>query len=177
MTQVSCLTTVAPDKGCWETASRHDEIRTDRGPRASGSFLGLWLRNKHRFIGTLRRCAIIGEAFRRPEAGFPVSLLQNSIDSIGETYRDLDKQITRRRKTLEKRTRNQLTGLRKKLPKRVQRLPDETTRWIEKSVNNVLWFLHLASKSDLDRIDRKLEEINQRLHKLRPGKKYSGLAK
>ena len=106
-----------------------------------------------------------------------MSFLQNSIDSIGETYRDLDKQITRRRKTLEKRTRNQLTGLRKKLPKRVQRLPDETTRWIEKSVNNVLWFLHLASKSDLDRIDRKLEEINQRLHKLRPRKKYSGLAK
>ena len=100
-----------------------------------------------------------------------MSLLQNSIESIGESYRDLDKQISKRRKTLEKRTRKELTGLRKKLPKRVERLPQETTRWIEKRVKVVLGFLQLVSTSDLDRIDRRLEEINQRLRKLSPAKK------
>ena len=99
-----------------------------------------------------------------------MSLLEDSIDSLGETYRDLDTQISKRRKTLEKRTRKELAGLRKKLPKSVQRLPHDGTRWIEKNVNNIVTFLQLASKRDLDRIDRKLEEINQRLRKLSPGK-------
>ena len=103
-----------------------------------------------------------------------MSLLQNSIDSIGESYRDLDKQIGKRRKTFEKRARREMNGLRKKLPKRVQRLPQETTRWVGKSANNVLWFLQLVSKSDLDRIDRKLGEINQRLGKLSPAKNSKG---
>ncbi len=100
-----------------------------------------------------------------------MSILQNSIDSIGESYRDLDKQIGKRRKTFEKRARKELSGLRKKLPKRVQRFPQETTRWIEKNVNNIVTYLQLASKSDLNRIDRRLGEINRRLGELNPGKK------
>ena len=100
-----------------------------------------------------------------------MSLLQDSVESIGETYREFDEQITKRRKTFEKRTRKQLNGLRKQLPKRVQHLQRDSTRWIEKSVNDILGFFQLASKSDLNRIDRRLGEINRRLGELNPGKK------
>ncbi len=99
------------------------------------------------------------------------SLLQDGMESIGETYRDLDEQISKRRKTFEKRTRKELNGLRKKLPKRVQHLQRDGARWVEKKVVNVLGLLQLASKSDLNRIDRKLGEINRRLGELAPAKK------
>ncbi len=99
-----------------------------------------------------------------------MSLLQDGMESIGETYRDLDNQIGKRRKAIEKRTRKELNGLRKKLPKRVQRLQRDGTRWIEKRVNSVLGLFQLASKSDLDRIDRRLGEINRRLGELNPKK-------
>lgn len=84
------------------------------------------------------------------------------MDSIGETYREIGK----RRKTFQKRTLKELDGLRKQLPKRAQRLQRDGTRWIEKSVNNALAFLQLASKRDLDRIDRRLAEVNRRLGEL-----------
>ncbi len=99
-----------------------------------------------------------------------MSLLQDSMDSIGETYRDLDQQIGKRRKAFEKRTRRELNGLRKKLPKRVQHLQRDGARRIEKSVNDILGFFQLASKGDLDRIDRRLGEINRRLGELNPKK-------
>ncbi len=92
------------------------------------------------------------------------------MESIGETYREIDREIGKRRKTLEKRTRKELNGLRKQLPKRVQRLQRGGTRWIEKRVNGVLSLFQLASKSDLDRIDRRLGEINRRLGELNPKK-------
>ncbi len=100
-----------------------------------------------------------------------MSLLQEGMESIGESYRDLDQQIGKRRKAFEKRTRKELNGLRKRLPKRVQYLQRDSTRWIEKSVNDILGFFQLASKSDLNRIDRRLREINRRLGELNPRKK------
>ena len=100
-----------------------------------------------------------------------MSLLQDRMESIGETYRDLDQQIGKRRRAIEKRTRKELNGLRKKLPKRVQHLQRDGARWAGKRVINVLGFFQLASKSDLDRIDRRLGEINRRLSELAPAKK------
>ena len=100
-----------------------------------------------------------------------MSLLQDGMESIGETYREFDEQITRRRKTLEKRTRKELNGLRKQLPKRAQHLQRDGARWIEKSVNDVLGFFQLASKSDLSRIDRRLAEISRKLGELGTPKK------
>ncbi|MCH8891180.1 MAG: hypothetical protein IH827_08910, partial [Myxococcales bacterium] len=85
-----------------------------------------------------------------------MSLLQDGRESIGETYREVDRQISRRRKTFEKRTRKELNGLREKLPKRVQHFQRDGTRWLEKRVDNVLGFFQIASKSDLARIDRRL---------------------
>ena len=105
------------------------------------------------------------------DKGDPMSLLQEGMESIGESYRDLDQQIGKRRKAFEKRTRKELNGLRKKLPKRVQHLQRDGARRIEKSVNDILGFFQLASKSDLNRIDRRLGEINRRLGELNPGKK------
>ncbi len=106
-----------------------------------------------------------------------MSLLQDSMDSIGETYRDLDQQIGKRRKAFEKRTRRELNGLRKKLPKRAQHLQRDGARWIEKSMNDVLGFFQLASKSDLSRIDRRLAEISRKLGELGTPKKSRSLSK
>ncbi len=99
-----------------------------------------------------------------------MNLFQDSIESIGEIYRDLGEQISTRCETFEKRTRKELNGLRKKLPKRVQHLQRDGTRWIEKGMNNVLGFFQLPSKSDLDRLDRKLGNINRKLGELNPAK-------
>lgn len=104
-----------------------------------------------------------------------VSLLQDGLESlsesIGETYRGIDREIKKRRKAVEKRTRKQLNGVRKRLPKGAQHLQREGTRWIEKRVAGALAFLQLASKKDLARIERKLTQIDRTLDALDPGKK------
>ena len=99
-----------------------------------------------------------------------MSLLQDGMESISETYREIDREISKRRKSLEKRTHEELNGLRKRLPKRVQHLQRDGARWARKRVINLLGLFQLASKSDLDRIDRRLGEVNRRLGELSPKK-------
>lgn len=100
-----------------------------------------------------------------------MSFIQDGLESIGETYREIDKKINGQRKALEKRTRQQLKGLRKKFPKRIRRFQREGTQWIQKRVNGAVGLLQLASKSDVDRIHRRLGEINRQLQEIEAAKK------
>lgn len=87
-------------------------------------------------------------------------------ESLGQTYREIDRQISTRRKAIEKRARKQLKGVRKRVPKQVRHLQRDGTQWIQKQLGGVLALFQLASKSDLARIERRLTEINRKLGKL-----------
>jgi hypothetical protein len=89
--------------------------------------------------------------------------------------RSFEKQVAQRRRTLEKRTQQQvdrlLAELRKNaLVKRAEALQKDAQSRIETGVDTVLGVLQIASKSDVERIDKKLEKITKKLRDLEGGK-------
>ena len=133
-----------------------------------------------------------------------VSFVQEGVDRMEDAYRSIDKtvqrlqkdlrarrksiekqvssgrksferQIKARRSTIEKNTRKQVRELRKNpLVKRAISLRDGTTKQIEDGVDSVLGFFSIATKSDVNRIDRKLGQINRKLKGLEGRKKSNG---
>lgn len=124
------------------------------------------------------------------------SFVQGGIDRVSEAYRTLDarvqklqkelhsrrrsfehqletgrknlrKQVATGRKSFEKRTRKQLAELRRaSLVRRALALPSDANQRIEEGVGQLLGLFRIASKSELSRIDRKLEQINRKLREL-----------
>src|SRR5262245_45040643 len=85
------------------------------------------------------------------------------------------KDLGKRTREIEKRTRRQVERLRTEirrmpLARRVERLRTETERVLERSVDAVLGVLQIASKSDLDRIDKKLGQMSRRLKEMERGR-------
>ena len=118
-----------------------------------------------------------------------VSFFQDGVDRVRETVDSIEYELTRRRKSLEKdlRTRRRtlerrLSGSRRDLEKRTRKLrkdlqKNETLQQveslrqrasaeIEQRVDDVLSLFQIASKSDVQRIDRKLSQLNRRLRDL-----------
>ena len=93
-----------------------------------------------------------------------------------------ERQLAERRKSFakqtEKRVRKLRTELRKNsVVKRAQDALDDATRQLEKGIDNLFEALHVASKRDLNRIDRKLSQINRKLRDLEKVKPGNGAAK
>ena len=135
-----------------------------------------------------------------------VNFVQDSVDRMEEAFRSIDKrvqvlqkdlrarrrsiekqvtsgrknierQVKARRKDIEKRTRKQVKELQKNsLVKRAFDLRDDTTRQVENSVDSLLGFFNVATKSDLNRIDRKIGQLNRKLKGLEPKKRTNGTA-
>src|SRR5678815_1883270 len=124
------------------------------------------------------------------------SFVNESVDRVTSVFRSLDgelrrvqKQLQARRKTFEKQlasgrkdierqTRKQVkrlqTELRKNpLIKRAQNLRGEATSQIDSAVDRVLGALQIATKNDLDRIDRKLTVLTRKLKELDRGGRRS----
>lgn len=79
----------------------------------------------------------------------------------------VEKQLSQGRKDLEKRTRKLRDGLRKNPAlKRLESWRRDATRQIEQGVESVLATLQIASKGDLQRIDRKLNQLNRKMKDL-----------
>jgi len=81
--------------------------------------------------------------------------------------RDLEK----RTREIEKRTRRQVERLRtefRRLPltRRVDRLRSDAEKAIERGFDAFLGILQIASKSDLDRIDKKLGQVSRKLKEM-----------
>lgn len=125
-------------------------------------------------------------------AGF----VQGGLDRVNEAYRSLDaqvqkiqkelrsrrrslesqlqagrkslqKQVTSGRKTLEKRTRRQISELRRaSLLKRARALSEGANQRLEEGVGSLLGLLRIASRSELSRIDRKLDQIARKLREI-----------
>ena len=84
--------------------------------------------------------------------------------------RAIERRITSERKNLEKRAQKQLQELRKtKLAKRALTLREGAGKRFELRVENLLGALQIASKGDVERIDRKLSSINRKLRDLENG--------
>ena len=95
--------------------------------------------------------------------------------------KSIEKQVASSRKSFEKKTQKQVKRLRNELRKntyvkRAQGVVDDATKQFEQGVDNVLEVLHVASKRDLSRIDRKLNQINKKLRDLEKAKQGNGAA-
>jgi len=94
--------------------------------------------------------------------------------------KSFEKQLASGRRDIERQTRKQVkrlqTELRKSpLIKRAQNLRGEATEQIDSAVERVLGALQIATKNDLDRIDRKLTVLTRKLKDLdRGGRRSSG---
>jgi len=125
------------------------------------------------------------------------SLMQEGVDRFREAFESLDldrvqrrlsqrrkrieKQLASGRKTWERRTRKQVkrvqTELRKSpLVKRVESLQKDATRQIESAVDGILSTLRIASRRDVDRLDRKLGQIARKLKDMERSRRTNGEA-
>jgi len=110
-----------------------------------------------------------------------MSLVQEGLDRVRSVVKSVDKELQRvqkrvaaQRKQLEKRTSQQvdrtLTQLRESpLGQRAESLRSEASQRLEASVEGVLAALQIASKSDLQKIDRKLSQLTRKLKDIEKG--------
>jgi hypothetical protein len=96
--------------------------------------------------------------------------------------KSFEKQLASGRRDIEKQTRKQVKRLQAELKKnplikRAQTLRGEATAQIDGAVDRVLGALQIATKNDLDRIDRKLGVLARKLKDLdRGGRRGNGEA-
>ena len=89
--------------------------------------------------------------------------------------KNLEKQVESSRKTFEKQTRKQVNELRKtSFVKRAEELRKDATKEIESRVDTFLGFFNIASRSQLDRIDKKLSQLTRKLNAIERGKRMNG---
>lgn len=106
------------------------------------------------------------------------SLVQDGFDRVRSVVTSVDKELQRarkrvstRRKQLEKRTSQRmnktLSQLREtRLVQRAESLRSEAVQRLETSVEGVLAALQIASKGDLEKIDRKLSQLSRKLKEI-----------
>ncbi len=90
-----------------------------------------------------------------------------------------ERQLSARRKKLEKSTRKQVskieTELKKSdLGKRASSLRSDAEKQIERGIESVLGVLQIASKGDVQKLDRKIGQISRKLKDMERGKKANG---
>ena len=82
--------------------------------------------------------------------------------------KNLEKSLEHQRKTIERRTQRQLERLlarvrESRLAHRAETLRDDAAQRFETGASALLGALQIASKGDLDRIDRKLSQLTRKL--------------
>ena len=109
-----------------------------------------------------------------------MTFLQQSTDSFTDAYESIRKEARKLQKRVKKQTRKPLRQLRRNgLVKRAQNLGSEAREQIAGGVETVLGYLQIASKSDLQRIELKLKQIERKLRGVENGrenKKSDGAA-
>ncbi len=93
--------------------------------------------------------------------------------------RRIEKQITSGRKSFEKQTRKQVKQLRGDLSRNsvvreIERARDEAARQLEGAFEAVLGAFQIATKGDVERIDRKLTKLNKKLKDIDRARKTNG---
>ena len=85
--------------------------------------------------------------------------------------RSLAKQVTSRRRTIEKRAQKELDRLQKQiqrqpLVKRAEALRADAQERIERGVSTILGSLPIATRSEIERIDRKVSALGRKLKEI-----------
>ena len=93
--------------------------------------------------------------------------------------KSLKKEFATRRRTVEKRTRKELKRIQlelKKNPivKRADAVRKDVTKQVETSVDSLLGLMQVASRSDVQRINKKLTTLNRRLKTIEDRRKTNG---
>ena len=100
---------------------------------------------------------------------------------ISTRRKRLERQLSSGRKTFEKQTRKQVKQIRGELRRNplvreLERFQDGVGRQLEGAFETVLGAFQIASKSDVQRIDRKLTKLTKRLKEIERGRKSNGQA-
>ncbi len=94
---------------------------------------------------------------------------------LTSSRKSFEKQLTSSRKSFEKQTRKQVKDLRQSpVVQEVERIGGEVNRQLEGVFDRLLGVLQIASKNDVDRIDRKLTKLNKRLKDMERSRKTNG---
>ena len=111
----------------------------------------------------------VREAVRRVDQGF--RRIQKQVET---RRRRLAKEVTTRRRLIEKRAQRELGRIQKQiqkqpLVKRAEALRADATERIEGAVSTFLDVLPIATKSDVERIDRKVSALGRKLKEMEKG--------
>jgi hypothetical protein len=130
------------------------------------------------------QASFVREGFERVSSAFEriPDELQRVQREIQKRRKSFERQLAgsrrdfgKRTRELEKRTRRQVERVRaeiRRLPlaRRVDRLRTEAEKALERGMDAFLGVLQIASKSDLDRIDKKLGQMSRRLKEMERGR-------
>ena len=97
--------------------------------------------------------------------------IQAVFRSVEEEFEKLQDQVSEQRKSFEKSTREQVDRLQtelRKLPlyQRAESMRKEANKQIEKNVDQLLGVLNIATRSEVKKLDRKLNQISKKLKEL-----------
>jgi hypothetical protein len=95
--------------------------------------------------------------------------------------KSLEKEFKSTRKTVEKRTRKELKRIQSELKKnpimkRADAVRKDVTKQVETRVDTLLELIQVASRSDVQRINKKLTALNRRLKAIEDSRKTNGSA-
>ncbi len=93
--------------------------------------------------------------------------------------KSLEKDFATKRKTVEKRTRKELKRIQSELKKspivkRADAVRKDVTKQVETRVDTLLARMQIASRSDMQRINKKLTTLNRRLKAIEDSRKTNG---
>ena len=93
--------------------------------------------------------------------------------------KSLEKEFATRRKTVESRTRKELKRIQSELKKnpivkRADAVRKDVTKEVETRVDSLLGLMQVASRSDVQRINKKLTTLNRRLKAIEESRKTNG---
>ena len=108
----------------------------------------------------------IRQAVRRADREF--KKIQKQVDT---RRRHIAKQVTTRRRTIEKRAQKELERLQKQfksqpLVKRAEALRADAQQRIERGVSTILTSLPIATRGEVERIDRKVSALGRKLKEI-----------
>lgn len=93
--------------------------------------------------------------------------------------KSFEKEFASKRKTVEKRTRKELKRIQSELKKspivkRADAVRKDVTKQVESRVDTLLERMQIASRSDMQRINKKLTTLNRRLKAIEDSRKTNG---
>ena len=98
---------------------------------------------------------------------------------LGARRKSIEKEFASKRKTVEKRTRKELKRIQSELKKnpivkRADAVRKDVTKQVETRVDSLLGLMQVASRSDVQRINKKLTTLTRRLKAIEDSRKTNG---